>query len=575
MWLTTKTLMPAVLVTGLLGLGLLGSARTVSIVYPQPGEALYFGETLEIAVSDLHADLVPRIDVVIWAKNKESMFAITKYAGSSYVPLVEEFKAEVDTPAKLVWTNKQAGQGRVIVKWNWLPVGFSDGDYEIKVQFFEKITEHAAVIWAQSPWQSNKLITRQWVEIASPPPGAQFYCGDQIEVKGVVLNLRPPVDVFLEISKTLWDWEVVGQKSFSENYFVLFWNTENESPGEYWLRVRAVGENGHVLLGDPRNVVLRSRPSPPKIVVYGKPFVGVDLRFVMEGEDQWTSFQWDFGDGTLSVEKCPTHKYLKAGEYRVVLTVYGEPELKGVSLSAETTLVIKERIAIQRIILGYPGFNPSQKYAFHEQEVGVKLEIRVLYPVDAFTIREEVPIGYVAKLKEWKYNLKDVQITGLSMLLNERTLQWVFHRHPGAFERESQLPADLTITIFYFVSPNRLTTKSFPEPQKFNGSASVSMEGIVRGIKVEGEDTFYVVDSLPLCVVIAFLEKTSDGEWKLKAPGEEDAFITEENISYALHFLQTGEIVPYANQTMSIDAYLKIFAMFLYKTPVTHCSQSP
>jgi hypothetical protein len=570
--LTTKTLMGAVLVIGGLGLGLLGTAKTISIVYPQPEENLYFGETLEIAVSGLYANLVPRIDIVIWAKNKEGMFPITKYAGSSYVPLVEEFGAEVDTPAKLVWTNKQAGQGRVIVKWNWLPVGFSDGDYEIKVQFFEKITEHAAVIWAETPWQSNKLITRQWIEITSPPPGAQFYCGDQIEIKGIVLNLRPPVNIFLEISKTLWDWEVVDQKEIAENRFVFFWNTESQSPGEYWFRVRAVGESEHVLLGDRRNVVLRSRPSPPKIVVYGKRFVGVDLRFVIEGEDQWASFRWDFGDRTLSVEKSPTHKYLKAGEYRVVLTVYSEPELKGISLSAEMTLVVKERIAIQRTILGYPGFDPSQKYAFHEQEVEVKLEIKVLYPVDAFTIREEVPIGYVAKLKEWQYNPRDVQIKGLPMFLNERTLQWVFHQAP---EASSQLPADLTITIFYFASPNRLTTKTFPELEKFDGSASVSMEGIVRNIKVEGENAFYIVDSLPLCVVIAFLEKTSDGEWKLKTPGEKDAFITEENISYARHFLQTGELVPYTNQTMSIEAYLKLYAMFLYKIPVTHCSQSP
>ena len=33
-----------------------------------------------------------------------------------------------------------------------------------------------------------------------------------------------------------------------------------------------------------------------------------------------TSFNWDFGDGTTSTEKYPTHKYIAPGEYLVVLT---------------------------------------------------------------------------------------------------------------------------------------------------------------------------------------------------------------------------------------------------------------
>ena len=565
-----KILLATVLLIGGPQVYSLRAANIVSIIRPQPGELLYFGDTIEVAVSGLYIDLVPKIDVVVWAKNEQGVFPIMSYAGSHYFPLREASEATLDTPAKLIWIDKQFGQAHVLIKWNWLPVGFSDGSYDLKVEFFVRVNERIAVFWAETSWQSNKLVAKQWIDIDSPAPGVKFYRGDQIRVSGSVFNLRPPVNVSLEVSKTLQDWKTVNQTRLYEKTFELFWNTENEVFGEYWIRVRA--EDGQVLLSEPRNVLLVSRPVPPKISIYGKRFVGVDLRFfIVEGEQHWASFEWDFGDGTTSVEASPTHRYLKAGKYVVKLTTYSEPGFKGDSQTIQEELSIEERVAIQRTVLGYPRLAPQAKYVLYNQTIGIRLEIKILYPIDAVTIRETAPIGYVAIPGTWEVKAGDMKAMALCTRVNERTIQWVFHAETGTSTTGLQLREDVTITVSYSVSLQSPPKEVIGKCVTISGTAQVSVGGMLQDLKVQGEDAFWVVDSLPVCVAIAFLKQTSQGEWELKPPDEGSVFLTEENLGYARHFLQTREVVPYTNQTLSIDMYLKLYTMFLYRIPVTQC----
>lgn len=579
----SKILLATVLLIGGPQVYFLQAANTVSIIRPQPGEVLYFGDTIEVAVSGLYIDLVPKIDVAVWAKSEQGIFPITTYAGSYYVPLQEASEATLDTPAKLIWINKQFGNARVLIKWNRLPVGFSDGSYDLKVDFFARVNERTAVFWAETSWQSNKLVAKQRIDIDSPTPGVKFYCGDQIRVSGSVFNLRLPVNVFLEVSKTLQDWKIVNQTRLYEKTFELFWNTENEASGEHWLRIRAVSEDGQVVLGEPRNVLLVSRPVPPKISIYGKRFVGVDLKFIVEGEQRWESFEWDFGDGTKSVEASPTHRYLKAGKYVVNLTTYSEPGFKGDSQTTCEELSIEERVTIQRTVLGYPGLAPHVDYVLYTQpekpEIIIRLEIQIRYPVDAVTIRETVPDGYAVSIpktpKTWEVKPEDMKVMVLCTRVNERTIQWVFHAETGTSTTDLQLREDVTITVFYSIYLQSPFKEAIGKRITISGTAQVSVEGMLQDVKVQGENAFWVVDSLPVCVAIAFLEQTSKGEWKLKPPDEGSVFLTEENLGYARHFLQTGEVVPFTNRTLSIDMYLKLYTMFLYKIPVTQCEAFP
>lgn len=47
------------------------------------------------------------------------------------------------------------------------------------------------------------------------------------------------------------------------------------------------------------------------------------VAFFDDSEGEVTSWEWDFGDGTISKEKNPIHLYTKGGKYVVVLTVEG------------------------------------------------------------------------------------------------------------------------------------------------------------------------------------------------------------------------------------------------------------
>lgn len=56
-----------------------------------------------------------------------------------------------------------------------------------------------------------------------------------------------------------------------------------------------------------------------KIIDMQRRFVG----FIDESEGKITSWKWDFGDGTTSMEQNPLHQYKEAGKYIVILNVEG------------------------------------------------------------------------------------------------------------------------------------------------------------------------------------------------------------------------------------------------------------
>lgn len=70
----------------------------------------------------------------------------------------------------------------------------------------------------------------------------------------------------------------------------------------------------------------------------GDPTVGEEVWFRNES-DNASSYEWDFGDGYISNEPEPSHRYMATGSYKVVLTVWSHN-----GLSDEASLVIDVRI---------------------------------------------------------------------------------------------------------------------------------------------------------------------------------------------------------------------------------------
>lgn len=64
--------------------------------------------------------------------------------------------------------------------------------------------------------------------------------------------------------------------------------------------------------------------------------VRFDASASSDEDGQITAYNWDFGDGSGAVGIKPTHKFLKRGDYRVVLTVTDNDGLKGTATSIVT-----------------------------------------------------------------------------------------------------------------------------------------------------------------------------------------------------------------------------------------------
>lgn len=70
----------------------------------------------------------------------------------------------------------------------------------------------------------------------------------------------------------------------------------------------------------------------------GDPAVGEEVWFINES-DNASSFEWDFGDGNISNEPEPIHRYTASGSYEVILTVWSHN-----GLSDKASLMIDVRI---------------------------------------------------------------------------------------------------------------------------------------------------------------------------------------------------------------------------------------
>ena len=123
---------------------------------------------------------------------------------------------------------------------------------------------------------------------------------------------------------------------FNKTY--MFWSGEKgmieriiDTGGEQHLSIQLVDYKYEEEENIPPTVKIEYSPKNPK--------VGTNILFEGKGSDpdgRIVTWHWDFGDNTTSNQQNPSHKYTKAGEYTVKLTVmdnYGD--------EATDTIVIK------------------------------------------------------------------------------------------------------------------------------------------------------------------------------------------------------------------------------------------
>jgi PKD repeat protein len=124
-----------------------------------------------------------------------------------------------------------------------------------------------------------------------------------------------------------------------------------EMPGQPTYTFENVTENHtisavFVIPPEPDFIIDLCRPPQNRPVNFEDPshVCRAPLNYPVQFEDlsknRPTSWQWEFGDGTISTLEKPTHTYTKTGTYTIKLTVRNAASPEGVSITKENAITI-------------------------------------------------------------------------------------------------------------------------------------------------------------------------------------------------------------------------------------------
>jgi len=114
------------------------------------------------------------------------------------------------------------------------------------------------------------------------------------------------------------------------------------SVGQYTVTLRVVDANSESVTTQHRLITVTAPPVKPTAAFSATPTSGVSplaVQFTDEslaGDRAITTWRWDFGDGTRSTLRNPTHTYDDLGSYEVTLTVSNSA---GESTTVQTDLI--------------------------------------------------------------------------------------------------------------------------------------------------------------------------------------------------------------------------------------------
>ena len=122
-----------------------------------------------------------------------------------------------------------------------------------------------------------------------------------------------------------YEWDLIGEETYSEVTTSATLRHSYADDGTYQVRVRVVDEDEESDVSDPVSVEIKNRPPScasewdPK-----QPTDGEEIAFSDHSTDAdgvITTWRWDFGDGQISEDPNPMHRFPDDGAYTVTLTV--------------------------------------------------------------------------------------------------------------------------------------------------------------------------------------------------------------------------------------------------------------
>lgn len=202
-------------------------------------------------------------------------------------------------------------------------------------------SDDMVAITCRDGWR--KMFPSQYVYDPDPRQGPLVVCwfnGDEVggEKQGVgypdtCYSVGMRAVFFADTSKNPWGWHVFGATDMKECWDKKYWNYGAQYPS-------VVGASGKWI----SEVGIYTHVPPPVPTADFEANVTSDLMPLVVGFNDTstahpTKRTWDFGDGTTSTERKPTHVYTVPGTYTVSLTVLNVAGTANVTKSGYITVL--------------------------------------------------------------------------------------------------------------------------------------------------------------------------------------------------------------------------------------------
>ncbi|MCD6361981.1 MAG: PKD domain-containing protein [Armatimonadetes bacterium] len=188
----------------------------------------------------------------------------------------------------------------------------SPGSYQIKVIAED---EHGL----QSDWSDIKSMEISQPPTPNEPPIANFtYEPQSPSILDDVYFYDNSTDIDGYITK--WQWDFGDGNTSTEKNPVHRYTKK----GNYTVTLK-VWDNVGASSSTSRQITVRNIPPSPNFSIsLDSPKVNQEVKFKdlsIDADGYIVNWTWDFGDGNISYEKDPVHKFKKSGKYNVTLTV--------------------------------------------------------------------------------------------------------------------------------------------------------------------------------------------------------------------------------------------------------------
>ena len=264
---------------------------------------------------------VGKYKITLTVTNEAGSNTITK---SNYITVTTGFQDSVaefsasptsgNIPLTVAFTDKSTGTP---TSWKW---NFGDGTSSTAkspTHKYSKAGKYTVTLTATNEAGSNTVKKSNYITVttAATKPVADFW--------GSQLSGNAPLKVtFTETSKgspTAWKWDFGdGTSSTEKNPTHTYSKT-----GTYTVKLTATNEAGSSTKNKANYIKVTIGSKAPVADFWGTPISGkapLKVTFKETSKGSPTAWKWDFGDGTYSTEKNPTHTYSKTGTYTVKLT---------------------------------------------------------------------------------------------------------------------------------------------------------------------------------------------------------------------------------------------------------------